>query len=86
MLPDPFPIPQFRPNTEKDFKEKILTDTDRKYVVQTLATMLMTYLPRPSLHHCSTVAKALIRKYNFLKDSDGDGEVHIIGVIIAYFG
>ena len=48
--------------------------TDRKYVIQTLATMMMTYLQRPSLHHCGIVAKALIKIYNFLKDDEGDGE------------
>ena len=50
-------------------------DTDRKYVVQTLATMLMTHVQRPSLHQCGVVAKAFVEKYEFLKDDEGDGEV-----------
>lgn len=36
-------------------------------MVQTLATMLMTHVQRPSLQHCRIVAKA--------KDDEGDGEV-----------
>lgn len=52
-----------------------MTDSDRKYVVQTLATMLMTYMQKPSMKHCGIVAKVLIAKFPFLKDDDGDGEV-----------
>ena len=57
--------------------KKVLLDSDRKYIVQTLATVLMTYVPRPSLDCCSTAAKSLITKYPVLKDADGDGEVQI---------
>lgn len=77
-LPKPFPIPKFRSDTEDNFGEKKLTGTDRKYVVQTLATMLMTYVQKPSLDHCGKVAKALVDKYRFIKDGEGDGEVHVI--------
>lgn len=49
--------------------------------MQTLATMLMTYVQRPSLNDCGIVAKSLLQTYPFLKDdtgSDGeDGEVHV---------
>lgn len=65
----------FRPSTIKNFENGLLVDPDRKYVVQTLGTMMMTYIQKPSLNHCSIVAKALINKYNFLKDREGDGEV-----------
>ena len=54
---------------------KVLTDSDRKYVVQTLATMLMTHVSHPSLKCCGIVAKALIEKFDFLKDGEGDGDV-----------
>lgn len=74
-LPNPFPIPTFRLGTEKNFQNKILTDSDRKYVVQTLATVYMTFTQKVSLKDCSTVAKALIDKYEFLRDTEGDGEV-----------
>ena len=47
-------------------------------MVQTLATMLMTYVQRPSLQQCGIVAKALIGKYEFLRDDEGDGEVSIL--------
>ncbi len=74
-LPKPFPIPKFRQKTETNLESKLLTDTDRRYIVQTLATMLMTYVQRPSLHQCGIVAQALVGKYPFIKDDEGDGEV-----------
>ena len=67
-LPDPFPIPKFRSATEENFKSRVLTDSDRKYVV-------MTHEPKPSLKQCGAVAKTLIGKHDFLKDCEGDGEV-----------
>ena len=75
-VPDPFPIPKFRIKTEENFKEKVLTDGDRRYVVQTLATMLMTHVQRPSLSDCNIVAKSLVAKYAFLNDSEGSGQVN----------
>jgi len=36
-----------------------LTDTEWKSIVHTLATVLMTYVQRPSLKDCGVVAKAL---------------------------
>ena len=84
-VPDPFPIPKFRISTDTNFEKKILTDTDRKYVVQTLTTMLMTHIQKPSLHDCSIVAKSLIRKHQFLKDDEGDGQVCISVAIIIMF-
>ena len=74
-LPNPFPIPKFHPNTEKKIQDKTLIDADRKYVVQTLATVMMTHVQRPSLQQCGIVGKALVNKYAFLKDDEGDGEV-----------
>ena len=35
---------------------------DRKYMVQTLATVLMTYVQRPSLQRCGSVAKEHLQK------------------------
>lgn len=75
IIPNPFPIPTFRIGTEKNFQNKILTDADKRYVVQTLATVYQTYTQKASLKECSIVAKALINKHQFLKDTDGDGEV-----------
>ena len=74
-LPKPFPIPKIRVNTEANLKEHVLKDTDRKHMVQTLATILMTYVQRPSLKQCGVVAKSLVDLYNFLKDDEGDGEM-----------
>ena len=83
-LPKPFLIPKFRPNTEANLNSEILTDSDRMYIVQTLATMLMTHVQRPSLSQCGIVGKALVEKYKYLKDGEGDGEVRklIMGYIV----
>lgn len=40
-------------------------------VVQTIATVLMTYVQRLSLDCCNAVAKSVIDEYRFLKDSVG---------------
>ena len=37
-----FPIPSFRSSTENNLLKCTFTDADRKYIVQTLSTMLMT--------------------------------------------
>ena len=70
-------MPKFRASTEENLSKRVLTDSDRKYMVQTLATMLMSYVSDPSLKHCGVAAKALISKFEFLKDGEGDGEVGI---------
>ena len=74
-VPDPFPIPVFRQSTERNLANKQLLDTDRKYICQTLATMLMTYDQRPSLSTCLIVARSLVVRYEFLQDNDGTAEV-----------
>ena len=48
-IPDPFPVPDFRTQTEENLANELLTQSDRKYIFQTLATLLMTYIPRPSM-------------------------------------
>lgn len=66
-VPDPFPIPTFRKSTEANFGAKKLADDDRKYVVQTLATMLCTYVQSPSTMDCELVARSLVATHPFLK-------------------
>ena len=46
--------------------------------------MLMAYVDRPSLLHCGIVAKALVSKFEFLADSEGDGEVSLQKAILSY--
>lgn len=72
---DPFPIPTFRQSTEQNLSEQQLLDGDRKYMVQTVATVLMTYKQWPSLGDYALVAKSLIEWHPFLADCDGTGEV-----------
>lgn len=74
-LSEPFKIPKFREETEESLKEEVLTDGDRRYMVQTLATVLMTLVQRPSLADCEVVAQTLIEKFRFLNDDEGDSEV-----------
>ena len=66
--PNPFPIPMFRVDTEANLKDKKLGDDDRKYIVRVLATVLCTYVQRPSMRDCEIVAKSLVAKYSFLKE------------------
>ena len=68
-------MPRFRHEMEKHLKENILTDTDRKHVIQTMATLLMQHFEKPSLKQCGTVAKDILKKHPFLKDDEGEGEV-----------
>ena len=70
-LPDPFIIPTFRKTTEYDLSRQILTDPDRKYMVQTLATLLMTHIQKPAMKHCLAVSQALHRKFTFLGSDEG---------------
>ena len=64
-----FSVLTFRGTTEANLRNKSITDKDRKYIVRTLATILMSYVPLPKLSHCAIVAKALVAKYPFLSDS-----------------
>ena len=58
----------------------MITDGDRKYMVQTL-TMLMTHIQRPSLRHCLIVSKALHAKFKFL----GDDISEVLYIVISFF-
>lgn len=78
-VPSPFPIPTFRQSTMKSLEKGLLTTPDRRYIVQTIATVLMTYVQRPSLDCCNDVAKSVIDKYPFLKDTVGEGQVSTWG-------
>ena len=42
--------------------------SDRTYIVRTLATILLTYVSRPSMTDCEKVARSLVLKYSFLKE------------------
>ncbi len=74
-LPVPFPIPMFRHSTEENLTKHRLLSEDRKYMVQVLATVLMTYVQKPSKYQCSLVAKSLLQKLTFLKEGDEEAEV-----------
>jgi len=71
-----FVVPMFRATTEKSLKEKCpISDKDRKYIVRTMATVLMSFNPQPRLGDCAVAAKALIAKYPFLGDTTGKPHV-----------
>lgn len=66
--PDPFPIPRFRADTEQNLAQRKLADDDRRYMVRVLATVLCTYVQKPSVHDCEIVSKSLVAKFQFLKE------------------
>ena len=84
VLPNPYPVPIFRNSTEVNLGKDILIDPDRKYMVQTLATMLMSYVQRPSLKDCLVVAKALHAKFKFLGDESSEVKLLILLFICTY--
>ena len=71
----PNSIPTFQSTAEKNFHNKLVTDCDRQYVVQTLATVLTTHVQLPSFSDCDIVVKALVHKFSFLNDVEGGGQV-----------
>uniref|UniRef100_A0A1X7V755 Uncharacterized protein n=1 Tax=Amphimedon queenslandica TaxID=400682 RepID=A0A1X7V755_AMPQE len=64
-----FEIPIFRHETQKNLKFEILTERDRRYIIRTLATMLLSTVPHPSMSDCAIPAKALIQSYPLLAHS-----------------
>lgn len=82
-IPDPFPIPTFRNITEENLSKHVIPDGDRIYMVQTLATILMTYKTKPSLTDCLNVSKALHAKFRFMGGEES--EVIHYNYIMAYF-
>lgn len=68
VTPNPFPIPMFRVDTQASLKERRIGDDDRRYMIRVLATVLCTYVQRPSMRDCEIVAKSLVAKYSFLKE------------------
>ena len=67
-LPDPFIVPVFREATEENLKNKIFYPDDRKFIVRVLATMILATGSRATTSDCDHVAKALVRKFPFLKE------------------
>ena len=74
----PFPIPSFRSSTENNLAKGLLIDIDRKYMVQTLATMLMTFVPKPSLRHCQVVSQSLHGKFSFSGDESSEVNYFVV--------
>ena len=73
-----FSVPTFQPATETNLHNKTVTSKDQKYIVRTLATILMRYVARPRKSDCAVAAKALVAKYPFLADTIG--KPHVSGV------
>ena len=79
-----FHVPVFRSATEKNLKESISTDQDRKYIVRTLATILMSHVPSPKMGDCAIAAKALVAKYPFLGDTDTSPHVRNTHIAVVF--
>ena len=71
-MPDPFVIPNFRQATESNLERRILKNHDRRYMVRTLAPLLMSHIQSPSVNYCMTVSKALHEKFPFLKEDGSE--------------
>ena len=57
-----------RESTEENLKNKIFYPDDRKFIVRVLATMMLATGSRATTSDCDRVAKALVRKFPFLKE------------------
>ena len=79
-----FHVPVFRAATEKNLKESIVSDQDRKYIVRTLATILMSHVPSPKLSDCAIAAKPLVAKYPFLADKPTCEEYAYSGYVCIF--
>ena len=58
----------FKQDVEESLEKRRLTNDDRKFMCRVLATVLQTHVQRPSVAQCEIVAKALVRKFPFLKE------------------
>ena len=58
----------FRDSTEENLAKEIYYPDDRKYIVRLLGTMILTTGSRATTNDCDQVAKALVRKFPFLKE------------------
>ena len=54
-----FQLPIFRPETQKNLQAERLTERDRRYIVRTLSTMLLSTNSHPSMSDCSVPAKGI---------------------------
>ena len=71
-------MPIFHPETQKNLAAERLTERDRRYIVRTVSTMLLSSNPCPSMSDCAIPAKAIIKAYPFLADTSDDGkESHV---------
>ena len=68
-MPNPFPVPLFRKQTQDNLNNGLLCEGDRKYIVGVLGTMMLTYVDKASKKMCLDVAQALVRKYPFMKET-----------------
>lgn len=50
-------------------QKKLLTVSIRNEIVRDLVTQMYAFKPKPDRAYCSTVAKELVKKYPFMKDS-----------------
>ena len=56
-------MPIFRPETNKKLEAEPLPERDRRYIVQTISTVLLASLPCPIIHDCSVPTKTIVKNY-----------------------
>ena len=64
-IPDPFPIPIFKEETQNNLKKGCCTNEDCPYMVRTLSTILCTYVQKPTIKDCKIPSQAIADKYTF---------------------
>ena len=58
----------------KNLEAERLPDRDRRYIVRTISTMLLSTIPHPTIHDCSVPARILVKQYPFLADASENGK------------
>lgn len=74
----------FRPETQKNLQAERLIDQDRRYIVRTVSTMLLSSISRPTIDDCANPAKALVAKYPFLADATEDGRTSHVNYFLIF--
>lgn len=55
--------------TDEEEQKKMLTPSIRNEIVRDLVTQMYTVKPKPDRAFCTLVAKSLMQKYTFMKDT-----------------
>ena len=75
-LPGPFPLPtNFRSDMEVCLHQKHMTKEAQKSFISTVASKMFSYKRKPTTTEFMRIATDIIRKYPFMKPTDGEPTV-----------